>query len=330
LKMNNYQIHYQQSNAQQQQYYPQQQHLQQQYNVQQPSAQPTVIIVKNRSSNKSLMAGTYGCCVSLFCTPLISLCALFCIKNPRHRALIILTSGIGGLAWLLVFFPIGAIYQSIGSYGSSYGYGTCWEPSYGDSSYYPYYNGTSFYNGTYAASYGYGYDYDTSTSSPGYSPGYDCGSYYDYGHGGFQGVAIAMFVLGGLFTILDIVLICMGSIQINRVKSQSKIGPSSSDVSVQVIQQYQQQNHHQPMQMNQLPPPYSVPAGAVAVPMAGGSGSNGSRLSLESMAVHLNIPGLLNVSLADALEMDFKRLKESCGITEEEYLRLKRYKSSTQ
>jgi hypothetical protein len=38
----------------------------------------------------------------------------------------------------------------------------------------------------------------------------------------------------------------------------------------------------------------------------------------------------LNVSLADAIEMDFKRLKESCGITEEEYLRLKRYKSSTQ
>jgi hypothetical protein len=51
-------------------------------------------------------------------------------------------------------------------------------------------------------------------------------------------------------------------------------------------------------------------------------------MSLESLSGHLDIPNLLQVSLADALEMDFGQLEESCGITEEEYLRLMLYKRS--
>jgi hypothetical protein len=54
------------------------------------------------------------------------------------------------------------------------------------------------------------------------------------------------------------------------------------------------------------------------------------RLSLESLAVHLDLAKLLNVSLADAMDLDFARLKESCGITDEEFIRLKRYRLSMQ
>jgi hypothetical protein len=328
--MNNYQTSQQQYNAHQQPYYPQQQHKQQQYNGQQPSTQPTVIIVKSNSSNKSVLPGVYGCFASMFLTPIISLFALCCVTNPRHRALIILTSGIGGLVWLAVFFPVGAIYD-VASRVSSCGY------DYDVFNSYPYNDdhdfGSSYYNITSSPYNNNDTVYVTASYSPSTSTSYSSVAWICKYPAAFRAVAITMFVIGGLFALLDIVLICMGSVQIHRINDTSRVGPYANELSAETLEAIRRTQQQPTQQVQQLPPPYLVPAGALAIPvnqMSGGSRSHGSQMSLETMAVHLNIPGLLNVSLADALEMDFKRLKESCAITEEEYLRLKRFKSSTQ
>ena len=51
------------------------------------------------------------------------------------------------------------------------------------------------------------------------------------------------------------------------------------------------------------------------------------RMSIESLALHLNIPGLLNISLEDALNLDYMRLKDIFGISETDYMRLKSYRN---
>jgi hypothetical protein len=118
-------------------------------------------------------------------TPVFSLCALFWVKNPLHRAYITLYSGIGGIVWLLVFFGQGAIHQNISSEPS-----TCYESS-------------------------------PETATPGFF--YDC----SYDNIDSHGISIALFVFGGLFTILDIVLICVGALQIKRL---NKVLPSASEL----------------------------------------------------------------------------------------------------
>jgi hypothetical protein len=51
-------------------------------------------------------------------------------------------------------------------------------------------------------------------------------------------------------------------------------------------------------------------------------------LSLESLAVELDIPKLMEASsLKDILAMDFKKLKEDLGLTSDEYIRIKKYKT---
>jgi hypothetical protein len=169
---------------------------------------------------------------------------------------------------------------------------------------------------------------------------YDARSCEEYGYSYYcdqtdhsaqnQSVATAMFVIVSIFIILIIALIYTGCVQIRR-ENKTRSANTISGIPLQVLNHSQSQ---QPQQQHQqhLPPPY-VPAGAVGIPInqpLTGSGSNNHRMSIESLAVHLDLPNLLNVSLADALEMDFKRLKESCGITEEEYMRLERYKASIQ
>jgi hypothetical protein len=88
-----------------------------------------------------------------------------------------------------------------------------------------------------------------------------------------------------------------------------------------------QRTHQQTLRSQQPPPPY---AALVAGDPDNNQpcGSNTRRLSIESLAFQLNIPNLLKVSLADALELDFKNLSETCGITTVEFLRLKGYKLS--
>ena len=78
---------------------------------QQPQVPQTTVVyvTKPASSNQDSSAGIVGCCIAFFFTPFIALCGLFCFSKPRHRALLLLFAGIGGLSWLLVWFPIGLL-----------------------------------------------------------------------------------------------------------------------------------------------------------------------------------------------------------------------------
>jgi hypothetical protein len=81
-------------------------------------------------------------------------------------------------------------------------------------------------------------------------------------------------------------------------------------------QQYTPEKQHAPQQQQyavEVGPSYPAPRTA---------------LSLESLALELNIPQLMNCKdLESALAMNFNELKESHGISNEEYMRLKKYKT---
>jgi hypothetical protein len=159
--------------------------------------------------------------------------------------LLILTSGIGGLAWLIVFFLLGIVFDISSSY----------------------------------------YDYS-------YRDGYYV-RYITW----LQDAAITMYVLGGIFNILNIALIVLGSVQINRLNSKEGPWEEVNGIPLEELCRHSQLTFQLQVQMQQPPPAYAAPIGTVVVSV-NGSGSNDRRLSIESLAVHLDIP-----SLADALEM---------------------------
>jgi hypothetical protein len=112
-------------------------------------------------------------------------------------------------------------------------------------------------------------------------------------------------------------------VAINQSKQeQEQYAPPQQMQYAQPQQPYapQQQQQYSPRQQQFSPPQQQYP------PPQGPSASR--VLSLESLAVELDIPSLMNVKdLETALAMPFKELKENHGVSNDEYMRLKKYKA---
>jgi hypothetical protein len=154
--------------------------------------------------------------------------------------------------------------------------------------------------------------------------------------------ATVMLYLGIFTLLLSILLISFGCVAVKKqAKLESAITVDQLHLHPELLQQHPQLmesylQYHAPQEIPQStaipvpPPPYKEELAIGPIQLNGDSVSRSNRFSLESLAMHLDIPKLLNVSLVDAMEMDYNRLKEACGISAEEFIRLKRYRTSLQ
>jgi hypothetical protein len=316
----------------------------------QPASQQTVIVVNQspRVEEKNENVGIYTFFTGLIFTPLVPLIALLWVKKPMSRAIITRTSGFCGLLWSALFFFIFLLNSGKSS----------WKQVYGDDYYkdynYPYMPTIDYYDYP-------GYNYTSSSNHTTYGAPSKMAAtsssavavssmpYYAETEAEYstRALAIGMFALGVFMLLLSGILISIGCVSIRKIQKIQLRPEPARGINVDVEELYRhpqllQQNphllslylQHQSNQHQQVhpfplqPPPYNGASNfqEITAPRS----TRAQRLSLESLAVHLDIPKLFSLSLQEAMEADFKRLKDLIGITELEFMKLKRYRTSVQ
>jgi hypothetical protein len=276
----------------------------------------TVIIVNqpSRSNSKNESVQVFSCLVAFFLTPIISLLSLFFVKSKLSRGLIIRMSGFCGLAWAGLFFFLSFL-SSLPSSKNEIPYWQYKDDFYDMPFYDPGYNMTSW-NTTYPIAI-------ASESAKKPEPMYS--SVYEYEESASSPLLVGCLVSLGLFTLISsVVMISVGCIAVRNIK---EVTPDlETAITLDQIHLHPgilQQNPRQTIPLS--PPPYKKCAMVNEV-----VSSRSRTMSLESLAMHLDIPKLLNVSFIDAMQMDFQSLKLCCGLSEVEFIRLKRYRTSIQ
>jgi hypothetical protein len=150
--------------------------------------------------------------------------------------------------------------------------------------------------------------------------------------------------------LFDLILLGVGGYKYNQAAAVAGNGVKIHQQSVAPQQQYElqqmnappqqqypaMQQQYAPMQQQYVPPQqqyapekqHAPQQQQYAVDVGPSYPAPRKALSLESLALELNIPQLMNCKdLESALAMNFNELKENHGISNEEYMRLKKYKN---
>ncbi|KAL3894953.1 MAG: hypothetical protein SGCHY_004979 [Lobulomycetales sp.] len=275
----------------------------------------TVVYMNQPMKENTAAAGILGCCLSLWFSPFIALCGLCCFKLPASRAILLLTAGLGGLLTSFVWFGVFASFKE--QFDNDFCEGVL------------------------------------STSSSRFDDEREECRVYDALYKFFLSFAI-------IYLLVSLALAVIGAFQVYTTRGNpNPFANLNLGVNGQQRQQ-QQMYHNQPVTTARS---FSAQSDSTMMsshqgyPMANldlekntsirGSVVNAyenipvnasisernlptepvPRMSLESLALYLDIPKLLEASSVEqVLEMDLKSAKEKLDISNEEYLRLKKYK----